>query len=103
MKFKGKNKGNVLLTFEINQLLHDIENKSWMNLHELKLDRPDADLVHSDGFYFFNIHIHRTLILLEFEDQEATIVWSGTHKEYETTFRNNKNTVRKWLRANQWI
>ena len=76
LKFKGKNKGNVLLTFEINQLLHDIENKSWMNQLELKLDRPDADLVHSDGFYFFNIHIYRTLILLEFEDQEATIVWS---------------------------
>ena len=50
--------------------------------------------------YFFDIHIHRTLILIEFDDRgEATVVWTGTHQEYEAIFKNNKNTIEKWLRA----
>jgi mRNA interferase HigB len=81
-----------------------IEVSNWANEEELKSVRPDADCVHSDGFYFFNLTIHRTLILIEFdEEDEATVVWTGTHQEYETTFRNNKNTIKKWLRANEYI
>jgi hypothetical protein len=61
-------------------------------------------LVHVDGFYFFDIHIHRTLILVEIDEEgEATIVWAGTHQEYETTFKNNKSTIEKWLRKNGYI
>jgi hypothetical protein len=38
------------------------------------------------------------MILIEFEDNgEATIVWCGSHDEYETTFKNNKSTIKKWL------
>jgi mRNA interferase HigB len=38
------------------------------------------------------------MILIEFEDDgEATIVWCGSHDEYETTFKNNKSTIKKWL------
>jgi mRNA interferase HigB len=81
-----------------------IEVSNWENEEELKSVRPDADCVHSDGFYFFNLTIHRTLILIEFdEEDEATVVWTGAHQEYETTFRNNKNTIKKWLRANEYI
>lgn len=66
--------------------------------------RQDADCVHSDGFYFFNIHIHRTLVLIEWDDEgEATIVWAGSHQEYERIFRNNKSTIGKWLRDKQYI
>ena len=66
--------------------------------------RPDADCVHSDGFYFLDIHIHRTLVLIEFEENgEINIVWCGTHDEYETTFKNNKSTIRKWLKEREWI
>ena len=62
--------------------------------------RNDADCVHNDGFYFFDIHIHRTLIMIELDENgEATIVWVGTHDEYEKTFKNNKNTIEKWLRS----
>lgn len=43
------------------------------------------------------------MILIEFDDSEATIVWTGTHQEYEKTFKNNKNTIKKWLRSNDWI
>ncbi|XJR89516.1 hypothetical protein ACH34E_01525 [Elizabethkingia anophelis] len=44
------------------------------------------------------------MILIEFDDQgEATIVWAGTHKEYETIFKNNKATIEKWLRSKGYI
>ena len=73
-------------------------------LEKLNALRPDADCVHEDGFYFFDIHVHRTLILIEFDENgEATVVWVGTHQEYERVFKNNKNTIRRWLRANEYI
>jgi hypothetical protein len=65
--------------------------------------RNDAEKVHPDGFYFFNLTAHRTLILIEFSDNESTIVWCGNHKDYESTFKNNKNTIRKWLKSKNWI
>ncbi|MEZ0007561.1 hypothetical protein ABH942_002943 [Flavobacterium sp. 28YEA47A] len=44
------------------------------------------------------------MILIELDDEgEATIVWAGTHAEYETTFKNNKSTVEKWLRSKGYI
>ena len=44
------------------------------------------------------------MILFEFAEYgEATVVWTGNHKEYETVFKNNKNTIRKWLKVNDWI
>lgn len=41
--------------------------------------------------------------LIKFEDEDATAVWIGSHKDYELTFKNNKNTIHKWLRNNGWI
>ncbi|SMG51785.1 HigB_toxin, RelE-like toxic component of a toxin-antitoxin system [Marivirga sericea] len=102
-KLKRKNKGNVPLTTAIDKLIKDIEDHTWKNQNELNQTRSDADCVHSDGFFFFDINIHRTMILIEFEDDEASVVWVGTHQEYETTFKNNKNTIKKWLTANDWI
>jgi mRNA-degrading endonuclease HigB of HigAB toxin-antitoxin module len=102
-KLKHKNKGNTLLVKAINQLIEDVSVNQWNNQKELNQTRPDADCVHSDGFYVFNIHVHRTMILIEFSDGEATVVWAGTHNEYEQVFKNNKNTIRKWLRANDWL
>jgi len=43
------------------------------------------------------------MILIEFSDKEATVVWAGTHQEYEAVFKNNRNTIKKWLRSNDWI
>lgn len=43
------------------------------------------------------------MILIEFDINEATAVWVGTHREYETTFKNNRNTIKKWLKSNDWI
>lgn len=102
-KLKRKNIGNVSLTKEIEKLIKDIEENDWKDQTELNKIRKDADIVHSDGFYFFDINIHRTMILIEFQDNEATVVWAGSHQAYESTFKNNKNTIRKWLKSNDWI
>src|SRR5690606_30661544 len=102
-KLKNKNRGNVHLCNAIDKLIKDIEDSKWKNQMELNKIRPDADCVHGDGFYFFNINIHRTMILIEFDDNEATVVWSGTHQDYETIFKNNKNTIIKWLNSNDRI
>ena len=103
LKLKKKNIGNKKLGSEIDKLITDLEtfNPSEKSLNDI---RSDADCVHSDGFYFLDIHIHRTWILIEFEENgEINIVWCGTHDEYETTFKNNKSTIRKWLKDREWI
>ena len=103
-KLINKNKGNVSLVKEIDDLIKTIEENNFANQTELHKIRPDADCVHNDGFFFFNINIHRTMILIEFEiDGEATVLWCGNHNEYETTFRNNKSTIKKWLKKRQLI
>lgn len=103
LKIKKKNIGNKKLVAEIDKLIQDLENFNPIeeNINEI---RNDADCVHSDGFYFFDINIHRTLIMIEFNyDGEATIIWAGNHQEYESTFKNNKFTIEKWLRKNGYI
>ena len=79
VKLKRKNRGNVPLTKAIDKLIEDINDNDSKDQTELNKTRTDADNVHSDGFYFFNINIHRTMILIEFEDDEATVVWAGNH------------------------
>lgn len=103
LKVKKKNIGNHRLRDEIDNLLAALErfNPNEQNIQEI---RKDADCVHKEGFYFFNINIHRTLIMIEFDKNgEATIVWVGTHQEYEDTFKNNKHTIEKWLRNKGYI
>jgi mRNA interferase HigB len=102
-KLKRKNKGNTPLANAIDKLIKDIEENEWKNQTELNVSRSDADCVHSDGFYFFNISIHRTMILIEFDGGEASVAWLGNHQEYEKTFKNNKSTIKKWLKSNNWI
>ncbi len=103
LKVKKKNIGNKKLCDAIDDLIADLEKfkPNEQNIHDI---RKDADCVHNDGFYFFNISIHRTLVMIEFDEEgEATIIWIGTHQEYETTFKNNKKTIEKWLRSNSYI
>ena len=86
-KLKRKSRGNIPLTKAIDKLIKDVGENDWKDQTELNETRQDADNVHSDGFYFFNINIHRTMILIEFSEKEATVVWAGTHQEYETVFK----------------
>lgn len=104
VKLIRKNRGNSKLEKAVLQLISDIEVSEWQTPFELLAKRPDADCVYGGEFYFFNISIHRTLILIEFEENgEATIVWAGSHNDYELTFKNNKNVIKKWLKENNWI
>lgn len=103
LKIKLKNIGNKKLCDAIDNLMSDLEEfkPDKQNINNI---RKDADCVHSDGFFFFDINIHRTLIMIEFDEEgEATIIWVGTHQEYEKTFKNNKKTIEKWLRSNSYI
>ena len=102
-KLKRKKRGNASLASEIDLLIEDFETHNWKNQEELKKDRKDADCVHSEGFYFFDIEIHRTMILVEFEDNEATIIWVGDHQEYERVFKNNKSAIANWLKSKDLI
>lgn len=103
-KLIRKNRGNTKLEKAVLQLISDIEESNWTTSLELVVKRPDADCVYGGEFYFFDINIHRSLILIEFEDNgEATIVWAGSHDDYELTFKNNKNVIKKWLKDNNWI
>lgn len=102
-KLKKKNLGNKKLILAINKLIADIESAEWGNSLDIKATRSDADCIHSDGFYFFDINIHRTMTLIFFEQNQATIVWAGSHDEYNKTFKGNKTTIEKWLRNKKLI
>lgn len=84
-------------------MIYDIESAEWSKKTDVIKIRPDADCVHSEGFYFFDINIHRTMILIVFEEDEASVIWSGPHDEYDSTFKGNKNTIEKWLRNQSMI
>lgn len=102
-KLKNKNRGNIKLIKAIDKLISDIESANWKNPIDIKETRPDADCIHSDGFYFFDLNVHRTMILVVFEDNEATVIWTGSHDEYDKTFKGNKTTIEKWLRIKRLI
>ena len=102
-KLKNKNRGNQKLIKAIDKFILDIEKAKWKKPSDIKETRPDADCVHSDGFYFFDLNIHRTMIFILFEDDEATVVWAGSHDEYDKTFKGNKLTIEKWLRIRKLI
>lgn len=103
-KLKSKNIGNTKLVKAIDKLLIDLESVNIKTPQELIEIRPDADCVYGGEFYFFDINIHRTMILIEFDDNgEASIVWAGNHDDYEKIFKNNKNVIKKWLNDNDWI
>ena len=104
MKLKAKNIGNKQLCNEIDRLVLEFEKDCFKNESELKKLRPDADKIHSDGFYFFNIAIYRTMILIEFDERgEASVVWAGNHQDYERIFKNNKPTIEKWLKSKNYL
>ncbi len=103
VKLRSKNLSNKRLVQAIDQLVNDFEDGSLNTFGRLLEIRQDADKVHNAGFYFFNMHTYRTLIYLEAVDNSLTVVWTGGHEEYVSTFKNNKNTIEKWLRRKHWI
>ncbi len=102
-KYLEKNKGNKYLKLAAIKLVEDLELNNFRTREELLNIRPDADKVHPIGFYFFDLKKHRTMILVEFEEGEAMIIWCGDHDQYESIFKNNKDTIKKWLKSKNWI
>ncbi|ACT95956.1 type II toxin-antitoxin system HigB family toxin [Dyadobacter fermentans] len=102
-QLKKKNLGNKRLGQAIDQLIFDLEVSSINDIDELLKLRKDADRVHSQGFYFFDLHAHRALVLIQLVENQAKIVWVGTHDEYVRTFKNNTNTIEKWLREKKLL
>lgn len=102
-KLQKKSLGNKILSKAIDKLITDFEQNDIKNIDDLKKIRPDADKVHSDGFFFFNLTDHRTMILIAFQSEESTIIWCGNHDDYKSIFKNNKNTIRKWLKSKAFI
>jgi len=102
-KLQKKNLGNRALSNAIDKLITDFEQNDIKNIEYLKKIRPDADKVHSDGFFFFNLTDHRTMVLIAFQSDESTIMWYGNHNDYETLFKNNKSTIKKWLKSKGFI
>lgn len=104
MKVKHKSKGNTQLGQAIDELISIIEGSTWTTKDDILKDRPDADQVHSDGFYFFDLNIHRTLVMIELgQGGEASVVWAGNHEDYERIFKNSKDTIKKYLSDRDWI
>ncbi|UUC45733.1 type II toxin-antitoxin system HigB family toxin [Flavobacterium cerinum] len=103
LKLKRKNIGNKKLCDAVDKLITDLEIFDPVR-EDIITIRKDADCVHSDGFFFFDINIHRTLILIEMDEEgEATIIWAGTHQEYERIFKNNRIVIEKWLKNKNYI
>jgi hypothetical protein len=59
-KLKEKNKGNKKLGEAIDRLIKDLTAAVWKNQADLFSIRNDADSAHPEGFYFFDIDVHRT-------------------------------------------
>jgi len=102
-KLKKKNKSNKKLVLEINEFIKTIKATKWENVQEMQEERGDADHICENRFYFFDLNVHRTFCLVDFEDDELEVLWVGSHDEYKNTFKNNKNTIKKWLRAKNYI
>lgn len=62
-KLKAKNLGNKMLCAEIDKLISDFDQNDWKDEFALKEVRKDADCIHNDGFYFFDIAVHRAMIV----------------------------------------
>lgn len=97
IKLKKKNIGNKRLCDEIDRLIIDLQRGNTRD--EMTAIRKDADCVHSTGYYFFNIHIHRSLVFISVNDENlAEVIWAGSHTDYERIFKNNKATIESWLK-----
>ncbi|MEX1193042.1 MAG: type II toxin-antitoxin system HigB family toxin [Brumimicrobium sp.] len=81
-KLKKKNKGNLKLIKALDHLIDELKKAQWKSKQEvLAAMNNQADFVHNDGFYFFDINIYRTMILIEYCEP-------GINKDGEETLRN---------------
>lgn len=106
IKFGKKARGNKILNQNIADIIKLIENKNnnCKDEKEFKelLKSYDPDNV-SRGYNAFFLNISkadRSLVVVEYDEieGEVDVLFVGTHDEYETTFKNNKDVIEKYLK-----
>ncbi|MBC5994025.1 type II toxin-antitoxin system HigB family toxin [Pontibacter cellulosilyticus] len=85
------------LAREFNAFVSKIKSSEWKSASDVKETFPDSDHIVGD-VYIFNISSSRSMAMVYFKEQEVEIVWAGNHDDYETTFRNNTSTIKKFLK-----
>jgi len=103
LKIRAKKKGNIKLLRAVDQLIKELESLQIASFDDLKGIKGHFEKVHNDGFYFVDLHIHRALLLIKISENEAKVIWVGDHDEYVRTFKNNKNSIEKWLKSNNLL
>ncbi len=91
-------KNSTVLQQVINEFVGKVEKANWKNDADLKATFPDADRVFKNVYVFDLTGSDRTLTLVYFANGQVQIVWAGDHQAYERTLKNNKDTIRKFLK-----
>ena len=96
-KHLSKNKGNLRLRRDVDKLKILLRDNNFNSYQELKKVRKDADNVHEEVAFFFNIHSHRILVQIDFEHYKAIILWVRNHNRYDRFFSGGKRAIKKLL------
>lgn len=75
-----------------------VEKASWKNGTDLKVTFPEADRIFKNVYVFNLTGSDRTLALVYFVGGQVQIAWAGNHQAYERELKNNKDTIRKFLK-----
>ena len=90
-------KGDATLDGAFNDFLEQVTDANWQNDADVKITFPKADRA-VDSFYFFDIGSSRNFSLVNFKKGQFEIIWAGNQDDYIATFKNNKDTIKKFLR-----
>jgi len=91
-------KNNTVLQKVIDEFVEKVEKAAWRNDADLKITFPDADRIFKNVYVFDLTGSDRTLTLVYFTNGQVQIVWAGNHQEYERELKNDKDTIRKFLK-----
>jgi mRNA interferase HigB len=91
-------KNNTVRQKVVNEFVKKVQRSTWKNDADVKADFPDADRIFSNVYVFDLTGSDRTLTLVYFINGQVQIVWAGNHQEYERELKNNKDTIRKFLK-----
>jgi mRNA interferase HigB len=90
-------RGDATLEKAFNDFLAAVTAANWQNDADVKNTFHRADRI-LGGFYVFDIGSNHNLSLVLFNKGQFEIIWAGNHDDYEATFKNNKDTIKKFLK-----
>jgi mRNA-degrading endonuclease HigB of HigAB toxin-antitoxin module len=91
-------RNNATLKKAVDEFIQKVLAADWENDADVKVTFPDADRIFTEVYIFNLTRSDRTLAMVYFSEGELEIVWVGNHQDYERKLKNNKNTIRKFLR-----